>query len=600
MTKKLLTYLNKEYAGLHTAYEELFWLFYMGDHKKEKAMNKALKARDAFRASREYAEKVEIALNSAKAKEKTKLEAWKLFFSKYQTPPELMPLKDKIAKLESKILRKRATIKQGYIDPKTKKFIKASENEMGMIIRTHSDEKIRKACFFQMEKDSKVCLDEYIEMVGLLNEYARKLGFTDFYDYKINVEEGMTKKELFDIFDDIFDKTKYVFKDIRKMEKKMTGLRKPWNFGYMLSGDFTKEEDPYFQFDQALERWGRSFAALSINYRGGSLKLDLLDRKHKWNNGFCHWPKLVQYENGKRIPGASNFTCTLVAGQVGSGSIGMETLFHEGGHAAHLLNSEQTEVCLNHEYPPASTAWDETQSMFLDSVFSSIEWKTRYAYDENGNQYPFSLFSRKLKKVHKVIPLRMMSIMFVANFEKEIYECDNLNADKALKIARKIFRKYFEHSEDSLLALRVPHIYSWESACAYHGYGLAELAVCQWRAYFYKKYEHIVDNPNIGKEMKKVWKLGASKTFKEFVILATGEKLSSNTYINNITMGLKKTLELAQKRIKRMEPVKRYKGKIKLNADIKMVSGKEEICSNKKGFSEMAQKYKEWLDKENK
>jgi hypothetical protein len=38
-----------------------------------------------------------------------------------------------------------------------------------------------------------------------------------------------------------------------------------------------------------------------------------------------------------------------------------------------------TEICLNTEYPPASTAWDETQSMFLDTMFDSIEWRTRYA-----------------------------------------------------------------------------------------------------------------------------------------------------------------------------------------------------------------------------
>src|SRR6185436_2368407 len=123
-----------------------------------------------------------------------------------------------------------------------------------------------------------------------------------------------------------------------------------WNFGFMMSGDFTKEEDPYFQFQDAMLRWGQSFSALGIDYKEGSLTLDLLDRKGKWNNGFCHWPNLVHFNNGKRNSGSSNFTCNVVAGQVVSGVQGYVTLFHEGGHAAHLLNSQYPDVILNQEY----------------------------------------------------------------------------------------------------------------------------------------------------------------------------------------------------------------------------------------------------------
>ena len=40
-----------------------------------------------------------------------------------------------------------------------------------------------------------------------------------------------------------------------------------------------------------VEQWGRSFAALGISYEGASMSLDLLDRKGKYSNGFCHWPQ---------------------------------------------------------------------------------------------------------------------------------------------------------------------------------------------------------------------------------------------------------------------------------------------------------------------
>jgi len=592
---EFINQLNAEYFNLHKEYEELFWLFYMGDHSKGKEMSKALSRRDAFRGNNEYYEKTRSLFDSSKGKIKERLKFWVDFFELYHSNLETMSLKEKISSLEEEILRKRASIKEGYINPCTKKFVEASALKMRTIMGTNSDEKIRKACFKAREELAQKLIKEYIEMVNLRNEYAHSLGYTDFYDFKVQKEDGMTKDELFSLFDSIYEKTKYSFDNVRDIEKKMPGLRKPWNFGYLMSGDFIKEDDPYFQFDEALLRWGRSFAALGIDFKGGSLNLDLLDRKGKYNNGFCHWTDLVYFKKGKRVPGKSNFTCNVVNGQVGSGIQGYVTLFHEGGHAAHMLTSEQKEVILNQEYAPMSTPWAETQSMFLDTLFSSIEWKIRYAKNKDGASYPFELFERKVRKLNILQPSQMNSIIFVSQFEKEIYEEKNLTVNKVLTIAKKNYKKYFDMSVDSLSALNIPHIYSWESSAAYHGYGLAELAVYQWRDYFFKKYGYIVDNPQVGKEMAKVWKLGASKKFKEFVVMATGKKLSVGPFIKAVTSPTDEVIKKAKEKIKKLERVKPYKKPIKLSATIRMVHGKEEIANNKKSFEDMAEKYKKWM-----
>ncbi|TAK57283.1 hypothetical protein EPO17_02395 [Patescibacteria group bacterium] len=593
--KKLLSFLNTQYVKLHREYENYFWLSYMGDGTVTKAMNEALARRDAFRANVNLYKNVCEVYRKAKGTNKKKLASWKLFFEKFQTPAELLTLKNTIAELESKIRTFHATQKEGYTDPATGKFVEASSVKMRTIMRTNPNEALRKACFEAVEKLAYGTLEDYIAVIALRNQYARGLGFEDFYAYKISTDEGMTKAELFALFGDIYEKTKYAFADIRKMEEKMPGLRKPWNFGYMISGDFTKEEDPYFQFDDALLRWGRSFSALGIDYRGGTLTLDLLDRKGKWNNGFCHWPEIVHYKRGKRIPASSNFTCNVVFGQVGSGSQGLNTLFHEGGHAADRLNSDQSECCLNTEYPPCSTAWAETHSMFLDTLSSSIEWKTRYAKNAEGKAYPFELYERKVRKIHPLIATDLMGIIFVSDYEREIYETVDLTADKVLEIAKRMYTKYFDRSEDSLYALNIPHIYSSDSSGAYHGYGLAELSLSQWREYFYKKYGYIVDNKEVGKEMTKVWKLGSSKTFKEFVKIATGKPLTADAYIRSVTKSLSDMLLDAQRKIKIMEQVPEYTKPVKLNAKIQMVHGKKLICDSKKSFEDMVEKYGKWL-----
>lgn len=587
--------LNKKYFKLHKKYEEYFWVSYMWDHSVDNAKDAALAARDAFRSDPRNVTKIQALLPKANPKTKKRLLIWLDFFSRYQTPPEAINIKEEINTIESAIHRKLVTRKEGFIDPYTKKFIGASTSQMGTMVATHDDENIRKACFEAREKLAEDTVSEYITVVNLRNQYARTLGYTDFYDFKVQMEDGMTKKELFSIFDSIYEKTKFAKKNIIRLEKSMPGLRKPWNFTYMMAGDVTKEADRYFQFDQALLRWGQSFAGLGIDFKGGKLQLDLLDRKGKYSNGFCHWPELVRYENGKRYPGSANFTCNVVYGQVGSGSEGYETLFHEGGHAAHFLNVEQAEVCLRSEYSPMSAAWAETHSMFIDSIFESVEWRTRYAKDAAGTMYPFDLYQRELIKLQPIRPLALNGIIFVCNFEKEIYESSDLNREKVLAIARKNFAKYYERSEDSLMALNVPHIYSWESTASYHGYGLATLALHQWRDYFHNKYGYIVDNPKVGKEMAKVWKLGSAKKFKEYMVLATGKNLSPDAYLNQATAPIDELVTQAKERIQRLQKVRMSTKPIDLDASIRMVHGNKEVANNKKSFEDMSEKYGSWL-----
>ncbi|MFT7507410.1 MAG: Zn-dependent oligopeptidase [Acidimicrobiales bacterium] len=594
--KTLLHTLNTTYLRIHTNYEKLFWISYMGDHSVDDRFEKAQIARETFRSNEKLLHKVTEALHGATKKETKLLEQWEHFFSKFQTPVEAKGVFKQIISLEKTILKKQTTRKEGYIHHETKKFVKAPRAQMQNIMTTHADEKMRKACFVALEDLAIICAEEFVELVALRNQYAQILGYEDFYAYKIKTEEGMTKHELFTIFDEIYEETKFAFKEYHKLEKTLPRLRKPWNLGYMLAGDFTKETDQYFPFEEALDRWGRSFAALGISYQGGKLQLDLLNRDGKYENGFCHWPYLVHYKDDKKIPGSANFTCNVVYGQVGSSEAGYNTLFHEGGHAAHLMNSTQSQVCVNNEYPPASTAWDETQSMFLDTVLSSIEWKTRYAKNEDGVVYPFDLYQRRLEKLHRFAPLSMMGISSVMKFEKRVYEEKKLTKKKLLAIAKATYVEHTDTSVASYRLLSIPHIYSWESSCAYQGYGLAQLALTQWREYFYKKYDYIVDNPKVGKEMTKMWTYASSETFSDCVKMATGKKLSAKPYIKSVTSSIEIVTRNAKKRIKKLETVKSFGKDINLNAEIKMVHGKKTITTNKKGFEVMAAHYKAWLE----
>src|SRR5436853_6378386 len=154
-----------------------------------------------------------------------------------------------------------------------------------------------------------------------------------------------------------------------------------------------------------------------------------------------------------------------------------------------------------------------------------------------------------------------------------------------MRIAKDMYRKYMDMSEDSLWALTVPHIYSSDSSAYYHAYGLAELALEQWREYFYEKYGYIVDNPSVGKEMREVWRLGSLKNFGEFVKLATGKQLSADAYIKDATMDADAFIARGKERIARLASGPEWKGPARLTPVGHMVRGKETAAGDSRSFA---------------
>ncbi|KAJ3174967.1 hypothetical protein HK101_010792 [Irineochytrium annulatum] len=518
-----------------------------------------------------------------------------------------LDLRSRINELEAELADARNSMKLGYVDPASGEFKIGSSVQLRTMMTTCEDEKIRKACYDGVRQIGPFVSERFCEIIKLRNKLARALGFECFYDMKVTQAEGFGKKRLFEILDDLERSSRGILAQSREKLSASKGAwaLEPHNMGYAMAGDISALKDPYFPFESSVDVWARSFAALGISYRGATMNLDLLDRPGKYSNGFCHWPQPAwKSESRGWVPSRANFTSLATPGQVGSGLRALETLMHEGGHAAHFANVSQPSPLYAQERAPTSIAYAENQSMFLDSLVHDASWLGRYALNRDGDVIPWDLIEKDIRATHDYAVFALRGMLAVPFFERRLYDLEeaDVTPENILKIADEV-----EHQIQGGLAGRplmsVPHILADESSGYYHGYVMAEMSVHQTRAHFIKKYGEIVDNPQVGEDLNRIyWACGNSRMFLDLVREMTGRELSGDAWVSVLTEGLEERLsrEKVAYEAAITEGPKFAPGDAKVDLDMKVmfVHGDEVIASSDNGGLQSAiGRFREWIRK---
>lgn len=605
----LLSDLNRSYLNAHVAKEEAFWAHKMGlkayvpgsFEKSEVELRDFISDDHRLPQIREA-----LARKDLPADERVGLEGWKRFFEvNVIEKAEAKALQTRLIGMEGELERSRRAMKLGYQDPKTGARVNSDSMGLALLIRTSDDEGVRRAALEGLrEIETHVLKNGFIELVRERNRLGRMLGYEDYYDFKVSRNEGFSKKRLFALLDELERDTRVAGKRAvaQLIQEKGPGAGKAYGFGFFSSGSLTKLIDPYFRFQSALGRWGRSFMNLGIRYNGSQMQLDLLSRPGKYENGFMHGPFPGYVEQGKYLPARINFTSLGTPGQIGSGYSELNTLFHEGGHAAHFSNIFMPSPCFSQEFAPTSVAFAETQSMFCDSLVADADWRTRYAKDRDGKAMPLEIIRQGIELKHKFLANGIRQMLVVPYVERAIYEMQDaqLTPENIVKTMREIESEMLFLSGSPRPTLSVPHLLSGESSAYYHGYVLAEMAVYQTRAFFIKRDGHLLDNPKIGPDLAEAyWRPGNSKTFLELVQDLTGEPFSAKAMVHDVSRELAEAVSQAEKSVAREKQIPFSQDKIDLDARIALVHGDELIASNHGGesFEEMDRQFSAWIDR---
>ena len=601
IARNYLNQLNADYLQVHRRKEDLFWSTYMGTSDDQAGFTAAEQAYKAFCADPARLPALREMLAQAEGADlKRGLAGWAAFFEcNVIEDPAAAALMDELVAAEADLFARRKGLKLTLLDEQGQQ-VAGSLPAASTALAASSDEAVRQsalAMFHTLEQ--WVVGNGFLEVVAIRNRFARAMGYRDYFDYKVRKNEQMSPEQLFAVLDDFIARTEQrVHQSLAELKAaKGEAALLPHNLRYSVSGDVTRQLDPYVPFSRALKDWVESFRRLGIQYRGATLTLDLLTREGKYENGFCHGPVPSFWQEGEWVPAVVNFTSLANPAQVGSGWSGLNTLFHEGGHAAHFANVTGNAPCFSQEFPPTSMAYAETQSMFCDSLLDDADWLKRYARNAAGEPIPDALIQAMIEARQPFRAFNERQIALVAYFERDLYAmAENERTPAAvLALARKWERKILGvESPRPLLA--IPHLLNQESACAYHGYLLALMAVEQTRAYFLRRDGYLTDNPRIGPDLAAhYWGPGNGMTHDETLQSLTGEGFSAVPLAEACNRSAAEAWQQAQTCMAAARQLPPAGEGTPLDAHIRVVHGAELIADNSESEARMLADFEAWI-----
>lgn len=593
--------LNADYLQVHRRKEDLFWSTYMGTSDDQAGFTTAEQAYKAFCANpARLPELREMLVQADEDDLKRGLQGWIAFFEcNVIEDPAAAALMDELVAAEAELFARRKGLKLTLLDEQGQQ-VAGSLPAASTSLAASPNEAVRQSALAMFRTlEQWVVGNGFLEVVAIRNRFARAMGYRDYFDYKVRKNEQMSPEQLFAILDDFIARTDARLHQslVELKAAKGEAALLPHNLRYSVSGDVTRQLDPYVPFSRALRDWVESFRRLGIQYRGATLTLDLLTREGKYENGFCHGPVPSFFQQGVWVPAVVNFTSLADPAQVGSGWSGLNTLFHEGGHAAHFANVTGNAPCFSQEFPPTSMAYAETQSMFCDSLLDDADWLKRYARNAAGEAIPDALIKEMIEARQPFRAFNERQIALVAYFERDLYAMDEAERtpEAVLALARQWERKIVGvESPRPLLA--IPHLLNQESACAYHGYLLALMAVEQTRAFFLKRDGYLTDNPRIGPDLAAhYWGPGNGMSHDETLRSLTGEGFSAvplaeacNLSADEAWQQAKACMAAAQQRPAAGEGSP-------LDAHIRVVHGAELIADNSESETRMLADFEGWI-----
>jgi hypothetical protein len=606
--------LNQDYLELHRREGDLYWSTHTGQSDEHDALGAAGLDRKTFIADPQRLAQIRMHLAKLEATTQsverdallTGLRGWVEVFERNALGNErAAALLAELIRLDADLFARRQAYTMHHVGASGRSE-QASSGALRANLASNPDEAARKSSHDALHGLERWLLENgFLEIVAKRNALARELGYRDFFEYRLRTNSSMSPEQLFAVFDEFERNTRDThFASLDRIVRDYgEETLQPHNLAYRIRGGAAQQADAYFPFGKALERWAESFRRLGVSYRGARIEIDLLDRPGKFPTGFCVTPTPSYHDDVRGwVPADVRFTSTARPQQAGAGLQGINVLFHEAGHGAHLSNVTLNSPCFSQEFAPTSPAFLEAQAKFFDALPGDPCWIRRYARNAAGEPMPDEMIRERVERRQAFRAYTERRDLVPTYFERALYAMEDaqLTVESVLDLARSVTHRILGVPDHTDYVLALPHPIYHDIAVYYHGYLLAKMAASQTRAYLTRSFGYIVDNPEVGPLLTKhCWATGNSLTLDQTLRNMTGEGLTSSYLAIECNRSPQEAWALAQEACERTDRAAPLATEAEghLDASISIVHGAQCIATNEESLPAMYAAFEAWIER---
>ncbi len=406
-----------------------------------------------------------------------------------------------------------------------------TENDVRKILKDSKDSEEAMQAWMGYTSVGKKIAPDLKAAVGYRNQIAKELGFDNFYDLKLAIQE-IDKQAFVELFDELDNLTREPFAKIKseideRMAKKF-GVSKddlrPWHFGDLFFQEAPGMEsvnlDDIFADIDMIDLTKKYYASLDMPCEDIIERSDLYEREGKSPHAFCTH---IDREGDVRV------LCNLKPNMYWA-----DTLMHEVGHAVYDKYIDRELPYLLRE--PSHSITTEGAAMMFGALVKNEDWlKNVRGLSEDEAKKAVAAAQASLR-IEKLIFSRWTQVM--VRFEMAMYAKPDQDLSKLWWDLKKKYQ-LMNPPDDMTLPGYAAKIHVLSVPVYYHSYMMGDLFAAQVHAYVAQKVLKIMNpdktcfynEPKAGAYFRKrVFGPGNLMSWNELTKFATGEYLSAKYF----------------------------------------------------------------------
>ncbi len=416
---------------------------------------------------------------------------------------------------------------------------KITENELKQVLRESDDQNLRRYAWEASKQIGTQVADLLVDLVEFRNSIARNIGFENFYQMRITLQE-LDEGELFAIFDELDEFVSPVYRDYKADLDAQLAERfsinpvdlRPWHYS-----------DPFFQEAPAADSTVRKFLAdtfanqdiegltcrfyhaIGLDVEDVLARSDLYEREGKQQHAYC-----IHVDRAGDV---------RILANIQPNDKWMATMLHECGHAVYDKYLDMDLPYILRE--PAHILSTEAVAMLMGRLETDPDWLTIYAGVPSDEAQ--SLSDQLWGQLRGQLLIMARWVPMMSHFERALYQDPHQELNTLWWDLEERFQMV-PRPESRNAPDWAAKIHLGTAPVYYHNYLMGELVASQLRHTIETQVlggngdigRRFVTDPAVGRFLtERVFHPGGVRHWQEALEFATGEQLRPQYFVDQVS-----------------------------------------------------------------